>query len=221
MREWVCEDPLFFIGYTRFMQTRHLATFDEIPEGLDEPRLVMENGPARRIAEIVAPALRQIGYRLVRVKLSSAALPVLQIMAERPDGIFTVEDCEAASHAVSPHLDLVDPISGAYRLEMSSPGMDRPLVRESDFVRAVGYEIRVELVRPLEGRKRFRGRVLGVERAVVDLGLDGDVVARLVIADIGEARIIVTPELIRETLRREKRAVKSAKSKKQGEKIWP
>src|SRR5579863_3113147 len=136
------------------MVTTHLAPFEPVPEGLDEARLIVENGQARRIADIVAAPLRSVGYRLVRVKLSAAATPVLQVMAEKPDGTMGVEDCEAASMAISPHLDLEDPIHSPYRLEMSSPGVDRPLVRESDFRRALGHEARVELERPLDGRKR-------------------------------------------------------------------
>ena len=199
------------------MEPVHIAPFDKAPEGLDEARLIVENGPARRIAEIVAAPLRSVGYRLVRVKLSSAASPILQIMAEKPDGTMDVEDCEAASSAVSPHLDLEDPITAPYRLEMSSPGIDRPLVRESDFRRAVGYEARVELHRPLEGRKRFRGDIEAVEsvegQLVVDLRLAGeDAVARLAIADMVEARLVMTEALIRDTLKREKAEIKQAKT---------
>jgi ribosome maturation factor RimP len=199
------------------MEPVHIAPFDKAPEGLDEARLIVENGPARRIAEIVAAPLRSVGYRLVRVKLSSAASPILQIMAEKPDGTMDVEDCEAASTAVSPHLDLEDPITAPYRLEMSSPGIDRPLVRESDFRRAVGHEARIELHRPLEGRKRFRGDIEAIEtvekRLVVDLRLAGeDAVARLAIADMVEARLVMTEALIRDTLKREKAEIKEAKT---------
>jgi ribosome maturation factor RimP len=199
------------------MEPVHIAPFDKAPEGLDEARLIVENGPARRIAEIVADPLRSVGYRLVRVKLSSAASPILQIMAEKPDGTMDVEDCEAASTAVSPHLDLEDPITAPYRLEMSSPGIDRPLVRESDFRRAVGHEARIELHRPLEGRKRFRGDIEAIEtvekQLVVDLRLAGeDAVARLAIADMVEARLVMTEALIRDTLKREKAEIKEAKT---------
>ena len=199
------------------MEPVHIAPFDKAPEGLDEARLIVENGPARRIAEIVAAPLRSVGYRLVRVKLSSAASPILQIMAEKPDGTMDVEDCEAASTAVSPHLDLEDPITAPYRLEMSSPGIDRPLVRESDFRRAVGHEARIELHRPLEGRKRFRGDIEAIEtvekQLVVDLRLAGeDAVARLAIADMVEARLVMNEALIRDTLRREKAELKKRKA---------
>jgi ribosome maturation factor RimP len=202
------------------MEPRHIAPFEKAPEGLDEARLIVENGPARRIAAIVDEPLRSVGYRLVRVKLSSAASPILQIMAEKPDGAMDVEDCEAASMAVSPHLDLEDPITAPYRLEMSSPGIDRPLVRESDFRRAVGHEARIELAHPLEGRKRFRGEieaVVAVEgQLAVDLRLPADdgaqeTVARLAIADMAEARLVMTEALIRDSLKREKAEIKEAK----------
>src|SRR5947209_9830147 len=179
------------------METRHIAPFEQAPEGLDEVRLIVEHGQARRIAEIVDPALRAIGYRIVRVRLSTAASPVLQVMAEKPDGTMGVEDCEAASMAISPHLDLEDPIHAPYRLEMSSPGIDRPLVRASDFRRAIGHEARIELERPLEGRKRFRGIVEDVVEVEGQLAIDlrmpedkgeEETVARLAVADIGEAR---------------------------------
>ena len=221
MRVGPGRDPLFFIGrrsWPERMEAQHLAPFEKAPEGLDEARLIVENGQARRIAEIVAAPLRSLGFRLVRVKLSTAAAPVLQLMAERPDGTMSVEDCEAASMGVSPHLDLEDPISAPYRLEMSSPGVDRPLVRESDFRRAIGHEARIELERPLEGRKRFRGIIEAVEtvegQLAVDLRLpDGkegeETVARLAVADMAEARLVMTEALLRDALRREKTQAKA------------
>ena len=202
------------------MEARHLAPFDPVPEGLDEARLILEHGPARRIAGIVEAPLRALGFRLVRVKLSSAAAPVLQVMAEKPDGTMGVEDCQAASDAISPHLDLEDPISAPYRLEMSSPGIDRPLVRESDFRRAVGHEARVELERPLDGRKRFRGVIEAVETVEGQLAIDlrlaeakegEETVARLAVADMAEARLVLTEALIRDALRREKAEIKTRK----------
>src|ERR1700753_3288759 len=130
---------------------------------LDEPRLIEENGPARRVANIVAPTLRSIGFRLVRVKISASSGCTVQIMAERADGAMSIEDCEEASAAVSPVLDVEDPIAQAYRLEISSPGIDRPLVRVSDFERAVGHEAKIEMARPVNGGKRFRGTIGSVE----------------------------------------------------------
>jgi ribosome maturation factor RimP len=203
------------------MEAQHIASFEQAPEGLDEARLIEETGPARRIAEIVAGPLRAVGYRLVRVKLSQSQEPVLQVMAEKPDGTMSVEDCEAASDAISPHLDLEDPITAPYRLEMSSPGIDRPLVRESDFRRAIGHEARIELSRPLEGRKRYRGEIEAVAtvdgQVAVDLKLPAEgeteeVTARLAVADIVEARLVMTETLIRSSLKREKNEIKEAKT---------
>ena len=192
-----------------------------VADGLDEDRLIVESGPARRIADLVGPPLRGLGYRVVRVKLSMSQTPLLQVMAEKPDGTMGVDDCEAASAEVSPHLDLEDPIGAPYRLEMSSPGIDRPLVRESDFRRAMGHEARVELGRPLDGRKRFRGSIEAVERIegqiAVDLRLPAEAgaeetVARLAISDMVEARLVMTDALIRDALRREKSEIKTRKS---------
>src|SRR5262245_26701266 len=110
-----------------------------------EPRLIVEQGPAARVAAIVETVLGGIGYRLVRVKISGLDGCTVQVMAERPDGSMTIEDCETVSRALSPVLDVADPIDRAYRLEISSPGIDRPLVRRSDFERYAGNQARVEM----------------------------------------------------------------------------
>jgi ribosome maturation factor RimP len=205
------------------MAERPLAIDDkealgERPDALDEARLIAESGQARRLADIVAPALRGLGLRLVRVKISAADGCTVQIMAERADGTMSIEDCEEASLALSPLLDVEDPIAQAYRLEISSPGIDRPLVRVSDFERAVGYEAKIEMARPVDGRKRFRGAIERVEAGEAPLvrlryaAADGaaDSIG-LAIRDMGEARLVLTEALIRATLRREKAAKKSAK----------
>ena len=173
---------------------------------LVEPRLTELTGVAARVSRTAEPVLVQLGYRLVRVKISAGSPSTLQIMAERPDGTMTIEDCEAASKALSPVLDLNDPISGAYRLEISSPGIDRPLVRLSDFVRAMGHEARIELAVPLDGRKRFRGIIRGAEDGRLKLErLDAkpgeEKTIDLVLADIGEARLVLTEALIRDALK--------------------
>ena len=131
-------------------------------EGLDEARLIADNGLAQRIARVAEPVLRDLGLRVVRVKISAAQGATVQIMAERPDGTMSIDDCERASQALSPVFDLEEPVSQAYRLEISSPGIDRPLVRESDFRRAIGREARIEMAIPVDGRKRFRGRIEAV-----------------------------------------------------------
>lgn len=190
------------------------------PDLLGEPRLVIETGVAARVATIASPVLNDLGFRLVRVKITSAQGSTLQIMAERPDGTMNVADCEAASVALSPVLDLDDPLKVAYRLEMSSPGIDRPLVRISDFRRAIGHEARIELNfgHGADGRKRFRGWIEGVEGEGrdalvalrrIDARPDEPSDVRLPINDISEARLVLTEALIRESLRAGKAALEA------------
>ena len=178
---------------------------------LAEPRLIIEQGMAARGAAQATPGLNGLGYRLVRVRVSGTLGCTVQIMAERPDGTMLIEDCEAASRALSPVFDVEDPIDREYRLEISSPGIDRPLVRRSDFERHAGHEIKIEMAVAREGRKRFRGVLLGVEGEAARLrrkdaaeGEETDVL--LPIADMAEARLVLTDALIRESLRRDKRA---------------
>ena len=131
-------------------------------EGLDEARLIGNSGPGERVGRIAAPVLRDLGYRLVRVKVSSAAGATIQTMtAERPDGRMSIEDCESVSVALSPVFDVEEPMAQAYRLEISSPGIDRPLVRESDFARAIGHEARIEM-RCGQSTQRSRGHLAAV-----------------------------------------------------------
>ncbi len=178
---------------------------------LDEPRFLSENGAAARVGHAAIPVLADLGYRLVRVKISASFPAVLQIMAERPDGTMGIDDCEAVSKALSPVLDLNDPITGAYRLEVSSPGIDRPLVRRSDLDRARGHEARLELAVPLDGRKRFRGIIEGTSEGRLhlkrlDAKPDEAVTVDLTLANIGEARLVLTDALIREALRAQAKA---------------
>ena len=183
----------------------------EIDAPLDEPRLVSETGLAARVAHIAGPTLMGLGFRLVRVKISGQDGMTLQIMAEKPDGSMNIEDCELASDTLSPVLDVEDAIAQAYRLEMSSPGIDRPLVRVSDFKRAIGHEARIELSVPQpDGRKRFRGIILAVEGegrdAVLafernDARADEEKLVRLPLNALEEARLVLTDELIRESLK--------------------
>ena len=130
-----------------------------------EPRLIVEPGLAARVVALVEPVIEGLGYRLVRVRVSGTDGCTVQVMAERPDGTMTIEDCEACSRALSPVLDEFDPIDRAYRLEISSPGIDRPLVRKSDFERFANNVVKIEMSVPVDGRKRFRGMLLGVEGA--------------------------------------------------------
>lgn len=171
-------------------------------------RFILETGLASDVAVLVEPVLESLGFRLVRIEISGRDGKTLQIMAERPDGSIAIEDCEAISRAVSPLLDVQDIVSDSYRLEISSPGIDRPLVRPSDFVDWAGSEAKIELKAPIDGRKRFRGILEGFEDGEVlieaDLGEDGHKVIGLAVGLIASARLVLTDELIREALSRAK-----------------
>jgi ribosome maturation factor RimP len=176
-----------------------------------ERRLIVEPGLAARLAAIVEPVLEGLGYRLVRVRVSGSDGCTVQVMAERPDGTMTIEDCEAASRALSPVLDVADPVDRAYRLEISSPGLDRPLVRRSDFERYAGNLVKIEMAVAVDGRKRFRGQLLGAEADAARIHLDDapsgespDVL--LPIEEMAEAKLVLTDALIAESLRRGKQA---------------
>ncbi|MCJ2116435.1 ribosome maturation factor RimP [Methylobacterium sp. J-001] len=181
----------------------------EIEADLSEKRLVRESGVAARVVQVIEGPVQGLGFRLVRVKVTNTNGCTVQIMAERPDGTFSIDDCEAVSRAISPVLDVDDPVGTAYNLEISSPGIDRPLVRVSDFARWAGYEAKVELSPPLDGRKRFRG-ILGAPDAEkltvpIDLpdvkeGLPSRI--DLPLRDLADAHLVLTDELIRESLRR-------------------
>lgn len=177
-----------------------------------EARIVLEQGLDARVAAIVEPVIEDLGYRLVRTRISAANGCTLQIMAERPDGTMTVEDCETVSRAVSPALDVEDPINRAYHLEISSPGIDRPLVRESDFARWAGHDVKIEMAVLQDGRKRFRGTLAGVKGGAAKVKLpdvkagDADMVL-LPLEDIGEAKLVLTDELITAALKAEKAAL--------------
>jgi ribosome maturation factor RimP len=172
---------------------------------VDEPRLVAETGLPARIAAIAEPVLADFGYRLVRVHVSGRDGCTVQIMAERPDGSFTIDDCEAASRALSPALDVDDPIHGGYRLELSSPGIDRPLVRRSDFERHLGHEVKIEMAAMIEGRKRFRGKIAGVEGNEAAIQLNEGQIVKLPISEMADAKLVLTDALIAESLKRGKR----------------
>jgi ribosome maturation factor RimP len=183
---------------------------------LAEPRLVVEPGVAARVSAIATPVLQGMGYRLVRIRISGEAGCTVQIMAERPDGSMQIEDCEAVSRALSPVLDVADPIERAYRLEISSPGIDRPLVRRSDFERFNGHLVKIEMAVAHQGRKRFRGTLAGVEGDAVrlhrdDTRADEDADVLLVMEDISDARLVLTDELIAESMRRGKQAERELK----------
>ncbi|HEV8028447.1 MAG TPA: ribosome maturation factor RimP [Stellaceae bacterium] len=152
-----------------------------------------------KIEAMIAPSLEAMGYRVVRVAVTGGRRATLQIMAERTDDqAMRVEDCTEISRTVSALLDVADPIAGAYLLEVSSPGIDRPLVRREDFARFAGFEAKVELSAPVDGRKRFRGRLLGVEGDDVRLLVDALPVA-LPITTVTRAKLVLTDELLAHT----------------------
>ena len=181
----------------------------------DDRRLIIEQGAAARVATIVEPVIEGLGYRLVRVKISGQNGCTVQIMAERQDGSMTVEGCEEISRALSPVLDAADPIDRAYRLEISSPGIDRPLTRRSDFDRYAGHVARIDMEVPVAGRKRFRGTLTGTEGEAARVRRDDakpeePAEVLLPVADMAEARLVITDALVAESLRRSK-ASESAK----------
>ncbi len=184
---------------------------DTIETTAQDQRLIVEQGTAARVAAIAEPVIEGLGYRLVRVKISGQNGCTVQIMAERPDGTMTVEGCEAISRALSPVLDVEDPIDRAYRLEVSSPGIDRPLVRRSDFDRSAGHLVKIEMAVPVAGRKRFRGVILGTEGDAARIRRDDAAEGEspdvaLLIGDMAEARLLITDALVAESLRRSKAA---------------
>ena len=183
----------------------------EIPDrqAFSEPRLIVEQGVAARLATIAEPVVAGLGFRLVRVRVSGLSGCTIQIMAERADGSMTIDDCEAISRTLSPVLDVADPVAEAYRLEVSSPGIDRPLVRRSDFERFAGHLVKVDMAIAAHGRRRFRGVLLGAQGDAAHLRRDdaaageaSDVLLR--IADMADTRLMLTDALVAESLRRGK-----------------
>ena len=186
-----------------------------------DDRIVRESGIDARIASIVSPVLRGMGFRLVRVRLSGQNGLTLQIMAERDDGTMTVEDCEEVSRAVSPALDVADPVEKAYHLEVSSPGIDRPLVRKSDFSAWAGHQVKMETSVLVAERKRFKGRIAEAGESDVMIERDappagGEAAVRVPYEAIAEARLVLTDDLIREALSKDNKARKEAR-KRRGE----
>ena len=172
-------------------------------------RLVREEGLDARIAEVVAPVIEDMGFRLVRARMIDHNGLTMQIMAERPDGTMSVGECEALSKALSPVLDVEDPVSQAYSLELSSPGIDRPLVRRSDFVTWSGHVAKIETAYLILGRKRFRGQLVSVDDEGVNIRRDNaakgeDSNAHVPFEAISSANLVLTDDLVREALKRDK-----------------
>jgi len=168
-------------------------------------RLSRETGAALRVARLAEPLLADMGFRLVRVRMAGKDL---QVMAERPDGLLTIDECAEISRALSPLLDVEDPVAGSYNLEISSPGIARPLVRPEDFERWAGFEAKIEMMTPIDGRRRFRGVLEGYDEESGEVRLflpaekaDGekgqpDVLIGLAFDDIAEARLVMNDELL-------------------------
>ncbi|TLP47192.1 MULTISPECIES: ribosome maturation factor RimP [Cohaesibacter] len=166
-----------------------------------EARLFSEKGLEARVASIVEPVIVDLGFDLVRVRITGDNGCTVQIMAEQPDGTMTIDGCETVSRAVSPVLDVEDPIDKEYYLEVSSPGIDRPLVRKRDYIAWAGHEAKIELSQPIDGRRRYRGMLDGVEGEDLKLILpdapkDTDPNVKVPLSQLGEAKLVMTDKLM-------------------------
>ncbi|BAQ71129.1 ribosome maturation factor RimP [Rhodovulum sulfidophilum] len=172
--------------------------------------LIAKTAIDRRLAEILTPAIEGMGFELVRVRLMGGKTKTLQVMAERPDGGIEVDDCAKISTAISALLDVEDPVEEAYTLEVSSPGIDRPLTRLKDFGTWEGYEAKLETAELIDGRRRFKGLLQGVEDDEVLIEIDGPegdpVIIGLKYDWLSDAKLVLTEELIREMLKARKDA---------------
>jgi ribosome maturation factor RimP len=187
-----------------------------------EPRLITETGLDQRLADIIEPVLVGMGFRLTRVRMLNQNGATLQIMAERNNGTMSVEDCEEVSMAISPVLDVEDPIDREYHLEVSSPGVDRPLVRKSDFSRWQGHLVKCETSIIIGNRKRFRGKIIEanadgftLERDQVAYGEEQKVT--IPFTALSDAKLILTDDLIRDALRADKAAKAQAANQNEAE----
>ena len=178
---------------------------DEAAGAPEEPARTSE-GKAAEVERLIAPTVVDLGFEIVRVQLTGeGGRRTLQVMAERPDGSVTIDDCADLSASISAVLDVEDPIPGAYSLEVSSPGLDRPLTRLKDFRVWAGFEARIDMAVPQEGRKRFRGRLRGVEGEEILLQVvEDEEIIRLPFAEMGRAKLVLTDELIAATAKRAK-----------------
>jgi ribosome maturation factor RimP len=205
-QEWACRPLLFvrLIAFSRFCRGHGPPTMSSASDN-QHRRFARETGPARAIADLAEPVLEELGFRLVRVKVSGRDGGTVQIMAERPSGEMSVEDCATISRGLSPVLDAYDPMPGQYRLEVSSPGIDRPLVRPSDFALWAGHEAKIELTELVDGRKRFRGLIEGVAKNEVRLKIELEgkaepVTIGLPFSLINEAKLVADSESFKQDL---------------------
>jgi len=167
--------------------------------------LIAKTAIDRRMAEIITPVIEDMGYELVRVRLMGGKTNTLQIMAEKPQGGIEVDDCADISNAVSAVLDVEDPLTDAYALEVSSPGIDRPLTRLKDFEEFEGYEAKLETSEMIDGRKRFKGVLAGVEDNDVLINIEEGTVG-LQFDWLADAKLVLTDELIKDMLKARKEA---------------
>ncbi len=201
--EWVPAGARFFSCLEwKDLTVQRNGRMRTMSDAAENRRLKTEEGLARKVAEIIEPAIEGLGFRLVRVRLTGDGGQTLQVMAERPDGTMGIEECELISRTLSPLLDVEDPIASAYALEVSSPGIDRPLVRPSDFERWAGFEVKVEMAQMIAGRKRFRGRLEGFEDDEIRLWFKENeaadpVVVGLAFDNVASAKLVMTDELIK------------------------
>jgi len=180
------------------------------PEDILDTHLVAGHGQPRKIFDLLSPSARAANFEIVRVRYGLHDGHTLQIMAERPDGKMNVAGCEELSNLISAILDVEDPISGEYNLEVSSPGIDRPLTRPKDFERWAGFEAKLELSEAIEGRKRFRGNLQGFEdgEVLIEHQVEGQSDVQIIgldFASIAEAKLVMSDDLITESLKRRDR----------------
>ncbi|MBU2957028.1 ribosome maturation factor RimP [Paracoccus sp. 1_MG-2023] len=171
--------------------------------------LIAKTAIDRRLAEIIIPVIEDMGFELVRVRLQGGKTPLLQIMADRPEGGINVDDCAEISTAVSATLDVEDPVEEAYNLEVSSPGIDRPLTRMKDFETFEGYEVKLETNQQIDGRKRWKGILAGTEGNEVLINIEEAGETHTIGLDfdwLSDAKLVLTDELIKEMLRQKKEA---------------
>ncbi len=176
---------------------------------MDTALLVAKTPAETRLVDLLSPSAEGMGYEIVRLRLMGAGMPgapvTLQIMAEKPDGTMEIDDCAELSHAVSAIMDVEDPIDKEYSLEVSSPGIDRPLTRAKDFAEYAGHRAKIEMSFPLEGgRRNFRGDIRGLEGDAVSLALDDGPPVALPLRDIADAKLVITDKLIEESLKRKR-----------------
>jgi len=176
---------------------------------MDTALLVAKTPAETRLVDMLSPSAMDMGYEIVRLRLMGAGMPgapvTLQIMAEKPDGTMEIDDCAALSQSVSAIMDVEDPIDKEYSLEVSSPGIDRPLTRAKDFAEYAGHRAKIEMSFPVEGgRRNFRGDLRGLDGDAVSLALDDGPPVSLPLRDIADAKLVITDKLIEESLKRKR-----------------